>query len=186
MNNKASLPAWSYPLILAILGIILAVGHLSTFFQIAISVETLLFIAYLIIRSHRTSTADHAMKSHAVSNLLPLFPGHLLLLFALSIIPGQNTGLVALWMIIPVASVLYDLVSLGKEPVTSLQVSILAGLYCIIWADVFALLERVVALGRDIHGAGEIKLIVVFGVLAVVFLAAGVYRHLYAIKSREE
>jgi len=47
-------------------------------------------------------------------------------------------------------------------------------------------LERVVALGRDIHGAGEIKLIVVFGVLAVVFLAAGVYRHLYAIKSREE
>ena len=181
MNKTDSLPVWSYPLVLALLGIIIAVGRLSTLLQIAVSVETLLFIAYLVIRSRRNITV-----SHAVANLLPLFPGHLLLLFALSIVPGQNTGLITLWMVIPVASVLYDLVSLGKGLVTSLRVSILVGLYCIIWADVFALLERVVALGRDLHGASEIKLIVVFGVLAVVFLAAGVYRQLYAIKSSKE
>ena len=181
MNKKDSLPPWSYPLVLALLGIVLAVGHLPPFLQIAISVETLLFITYLILRSRRESTSGHA-----VSSLLPLFPGHLLLLFALSVIPGQNTGLVVLWMVIPVASVLYDLVSLRKGLVTSLRVSILAVVYCIIWADVFALLERVVALGRGIHGAGEIKLIVVFGVLAVVFLAGGVYRHVYTIKSNKE
>ena len=186
MNKKDSLPAWSYPLVLALLGITLAVGHLPTFLQIAISVETLLFIVYLIIRSRRKLAADNAIESHPVANLLPLFPGHLLLLFALSIIPGQNTGLVALWMIIPAVSVLYDLVSLSEGQPVPKQVSILTVLYCIIWADLFALLERVVALGRDLHGASEIKLIVVFGVLAVVFLAAGVYRHVYAIKSSKE
>jgi len=186
MNKKDSLPAWSYPLVLALLGITLAVGHLPTFLQIAISVETLLFIVYLIIRSRRKLAADNAIESHPVANLLPLLPGHLLLLFALSIIPGQNTGLVALWMIIPAVSVLYDLVSLSEGQPVPKQVSILTVLYCIIWADLFALLERVVALGRDLHGASEIKLIVVFGVLAVVFLAAGVYRHVCAIKSSKE
>jgi len=186
MKKKDSLPVWSYPLVLALLGIVIAVGHLPALLQIAISVETLLFMVYLIMRSRREAVADSAIKSHAVANLLPLFPGHLLLLFALSIIPGQNTGLVALWMIIPAASVLYDLVSLRKGQLAPKQVSILTVLYCIIWADLLALLERVVALGRDLHGASEIKLIVVFGVLAVVFLAAGVYRHVYAIKSSKE
>ena len=181
VNKKDTLPVWSYPLILALLGIIVAVGHLSVSLQIAVSVETVLFIAYLLLRSRRDTT-----ESRAASNLLPLYPGHLLLLFALAIVAGQNTFLVGLWMIIPVASILYDLVSLRKGLVPSTQVSILTGLYCIIWADLFALLERVVALGRDIQGASEIKLIVVFGVLAVVFLGAGVYRHIYAIKSRKE
>lgn len=186
MKSKNTLPTWSYPFVLALLGIILAVGHLPSFLQIAVSAETLLFIAYLVIRSHRNSTADSAMENRAVSSLLPLFPGHLLLLFALSIVPGQNTGLVGAWMIIPAASVLYDLVSLRRGQSELRRVSILAGLYCIIWLDVFALLERVVVLGRGIHGASEIKVIVVFGVLAVAFLAAGVYRHLYAIKSSKE
>lgn len=181
MNKTDSLPVWSYPLVLALLGITVAVGHLSTSLQIAVSGETLLFIVYLVVRSRRNVTA-----SHAVAHLLPLFPGHLLLLFALSIVPGQNTGLVIMWMIIPVASVLYDLVSLQEGLAVSTRVSILTVLYCIIWGDLFALLERVVALGRGIHGAGEIKLIVIFGVLAVAFLTAGVYRHLYAIKSRKE
>ena len=178
---KDTLPVWSYPLVLALLGIVIAVGRLSTSFQIAISVETLLFITYLMLRSRRNTS-----HSQAPSNLLPLFPGHLLLLFALSIVPGQNTGLIGLWMLIPATSVLYDLVSLRKGLPVSRQVSILAVLYCIIWADLFALLERVVALGRGIQGHGEIKLIVVFGVLAVIFLAAGVYRHVYAIKSSKE
>jgi hypothetical protein len=91
-----------------------------------------------------------------------------------------------MWMAIPAVSVLYDAVSLGSGPAASRRISILAVLYCIIWADLFALLERVVALGRGIHGAGEIKLIVVFGVLSVIFLSAGVYRHVYAIKSSKE
>ncbi len=178
---KDTLPVWSYPLVLALLGIIIAVGHLSTALQIAVSVETILFMAYLVVRLHRDTK-----RTRAVSNLLPLFPGHLLLLFAISIVPGQNAGLVGLWMIIPVASILYDLVSLGEWGVIWKQVSILAVLYCIIWADLFALLERVVALGREMQGAREIKLIVVFGVLAVTFLSAGVYRHVYAIKSKKE
>jgi len=178
---KDTLPVWSYPLVLALLGIVIAVGHLPTSLQIAVSVETLLFIIYLAWRS-RSDTS----QSYAASNLLPLFPGHLLLLFALSIVPGQNNGLIGLWMVIPAASALYDFVSLRKGLVASRRVSILTVLYCIIWADLFALIERIVALGRGIQGPGEIKLIAVFGVLALVFLGAGVYRHIYAIKSSKE
>jgi len=149
--------------------------------QIAVSVETLLFIAYLVVRRHKDVTPRRGLSS-----LLPLFPGHLLLLFALSIVPGQNTGLIGLWMVIPAASVLYDLVLSRKGLAVERQVSILVVLYCIIWTDVFALLERVVALGRGIQGHGEIKLIALFGVLAVIFLSAGVYRHVHAIKSSKE
>lgn len=181
MNKKDTLPVWSYPLVLALLGIVIAVGHMSTSMQIAVSVETLLFIAYLVVRRHKDVTPRRGL-----SNLLPLFPGHLLLLFALSIVPGQNGGLVGLWMVIPAASVLYDLISLRKGSAVSRQISILVLLYCIIWADVFALLERIVALGRGIQGRVEIKLIVVFGILAVIFLSAGVYRHVQAIKSSKE
>jgi len=178
---KDTLPVWSYPLLLALLGIVISVGRLPASLQIAISGETLLFIAYLFLRSRRDTSG-----SRAVANFLPLYPGHLLLLFALSTVPGQNTFLIVMWMAIPAVSVLYDAVSLGSGPAVSRRISILAVLYCIIWADLFALLERVVALGRGIHGAGEIKLIVVFGVLALIFLAAGVYRHMYAIKSSKE
>ncbi len=181
MNKKNSLPAWSYPLIIALLGIVVAVGQLSSPLQIAVSAETVLFIAYLLVRSRRDVS-----ESRAVSHLLPLFPGHLLLLFALSIVAGGNVLLVGLWMIIPAASVLYDYVARSKGLGSAGQVSILAVLYCIIWADLFAVLERVVAIGRDLHGAGEIKLIAGFGILAVVFLTAGVYRHLHAIESSKE
>lgn len=180
-NARDTLPVWSYPLILALLGIVIAVGHLSTPLQIAVSAETVLFIAYLLVRS-RWDTSG----SRAASHLLPLLPGHLLLLFALSIVAGQNVLLVGLWMIVPAASVLYDYVALLSEERSTGQVSILTVLYCIIWADLFTVLERVVAIGRDLHGAGEIKLIAGLGILAVVFLIAGVYRHLYAIKSSKE
>ena len=107
MNARASsLPSWSYPLLLALLGIILVVGHLSPVLQIGVALESLLFLAYLAFRSRRKP-----QESHAVANLLPLFPGHLLLLFALSLLPETKTYIVLLWMILPAASVLYDLVA---------------------------------------------------------------------------
>ncbi len=181
MSKNDPLPVWSYPLILALHGIIIAVGDLPTAFQIAVSVETLLFIAYLYARSRRS-------KEGIVwaSNLLALFPGHLLLLFALSVVMGNSTVWIGLWMIIPIASVLYDYVALIDHTLSPARVSILIGLYCIIWSNVFVLLERVIALGRGLNGKTEVKLIVLFGVVGVAFVAVGVYRHLFAIKNSKE
>lgn len=89
-------------------------------------------------------------------------------------------------MIIPVASVLYDSVALMDCTKPSAQVSILIGLYCIIWGDVFVLLERVIAFGRGLDRGEEIKLIALFGIIGLAFLSVGVYRHLFAIKSSKE
>jgi hypothetical protein len=181
VNRKQTLPAWSYPLVLVLLGIVIAVGHLPLSFQIGVAVETLLFIGYLVFRSRR---ALH--ESWAVANLLPLFPGHLLLLFALAVVDNPGTLLLVVWMAIPLASILYDTVASRRWTRIARQMSLLAGLYCIIWAALFVILERVIALGREIQGSGEIWLIVVFGFVGVVFLAAGVYRHWYAVKSSKE
>ncbi len=180
-TRASSIPSWSYPLLLALLGIILAVGHLSPPLQAGVAVESLLFLAYLALRARR-----EPQESHAVANLLPLFPGHLLLLFALSLLPETKTYIVLLWMILPVVSVLYDLVAGWAGDWERTRMSILATLYCIIWAALFILLERVIALGRGLQGREEIKLIVVFGMVGVIFLGLGVYRHWHASKLFKE
>jgi membrane protein DedA with SNARE-associated domain len=180
-TRASSLPTWSYPLLLALLGIVLAVGHLSPPLQGGVALESLLFLGYLSFRSRRD-----IRESHAVANLLPLFPGHLLLLFALTLLPETKTSLVLLWMVLPAASVLYDLTAVWPGRKERTRMSILAALYCIIWAVLFILLERVIALGRGLEGAEEIKLIVVFGVVGAVFLGVGAYRHWYASKLFKE
>jgi hypothetical protein len=180
-TRTSSLPTWSYPLLLALLGIVLAVGHLSPPLQAGVAVESLLFLGYLAFRSRR-----EPQESHAVANLLPLFPGHLLLLFALSLLPETKTYTVFLWMILPAVSLLYDVVARWEGDWERARMSILATLYCIIWAALFILLERVIVLGRGLQGRDEIKLIVVFGVVGVIFLGLGVYRHWHASRLFKE
>jgi len=178
-SAQAAPPAWSYPLILALLGIVLAAGHFPPGFAAAIGVETVLFVLYLLYRSHREATQDRA-----VARLLPLFPGHLLLLFALGLLPGVWHGWIVLWLAVPAATVLYDVVAVRVRG--RARASILTGLYVIIWAAVFILLERIIALGRGLQGHEETPVIGVIGGLGVVFLAIGVYRHLMASKGSKE
>jgi len=172
-------PAWSYPLILALLGIVLAAGHFPAPYAVAIGIETALFVLYLLYRSHRT-----APQEGGIARLLPLFPGHLLLLFALGVLSGVWGGWIVLWLVVPAATVLYDVAAAHASG--RARTSILTGLYVIIWAAVFILLERIIALGRGLHGHEEIPVIGVVGGLGVVFLAIGVYRHLVASKGLKE
>lgn len=180
-RSVAQPPSWSYPLILVLLLIVLIIGDLPLLLQIGVGVESVLFLVYLIIRSYR-----RPRQSRAVANLLPLFPGHLLLLFALSLLPEVRTYLIILWMIIPLVSVLYDLTAawpMQSEPVRML---ILAVLYSILWTVLFILLERVIALGRGLQGAEQVKLIIGTSVVGVAFLAVGIYRHWHAGKFFKE
>jgi hypothetical protein len=172
-------PAWSYPLILALLGIVLATGRFPTVLAVAIGVETAAFLGYLLYRSHREPA-----EARTVARLLPLFPGHLLLLFALGTLPGVWMGWIILWMVVPAATILYDL--LGSRARGRARASILAGLYVMIWTAVFVLLERVIALGRGLQGREEIPVMAVVGGVALVFLVIGVYRHLLASKCSKE
>ena len=170
--DRSSLPVWTYPVVLALLGIVLFSGDLTGLFRIAVGVESLLVISYMLMRSVRPPSV-----SRAVARLLPLFPAHLLLLLAVTMLPGEAMGLVVLWMLIPLASVLYDLVASWRAVATRKAMSILSILYCIIWAVIFALLERVIVLGRGLSGGASLSVMVLLGLLGLGFISIGIYRH---------
>jgi len=170
---KTSLPIWTIPLLLAILGITLLVGNLGTASKILVTVEALAYCGYLIVRSRTGGEAPRP-----VSNLLALFPGHLLLLLAISSLERPN-GLAYVWAIVPPATVLYDLIAWRGPLRVPIRTSISAVLYAIIWADLFFLLERLIALTREWN---ETIIIVVLGLVGCVFLGLGLYRHRLAAK----
>ena len=172
---RPQLPIWSIPLLFVLLGLIFFVGDLPKTAAIIVAVETVLYSAYLIFR-HRWGSD----RGGTVANVLPLYPGHLLLLLAVSLVPG--TALLSyLWTVIPVASVGYDLVSL-RVPEGRRRTSTLIGLYCIIWADLFYVLERVIAIKRGFERSGEVIVAVAFGAVGILFISLGVYRHMRASK----
>jgi len=180
MRTATTLPAWSYPLVLGLVGIVLAVGNLPLCLKAAIGVESVLYLGYIVFRARRP-----APPSRAPARLLPLFPGHLLLLFAIGLLPEPQRILAATWMIVPAATVLYDITGRWAIPKERLKLSLLVGLYCIIWADLFFVLERVIALARSISGNTEIMVAAIFGVVGAAFISVGAYRHLRVVNIKE-
>jgi len=165
---KQELPPWSYPFLLALLGIVVYVGNFTPTWAGILAGESIGFIGYLLVRARMPARSPTGR-----ANVISLFPGHLLLLFAIGVLSHPPVYLLAAWMVIPAASLAYDLAARSGA-----RKSILAGLYCIIWADLFAILERVIGLGRELSGKGELILAVVFVVVGVPFLWTGAYRHL--------
>ncbi len=174
---RRTVAPWSYPLILALLGVVLFFGHLSPAWRGIIGAESILFIGYLIARSRRSG------EVRAPANLLPLFPGHLLLLFAIETFSPPPALLVGLWTVVPAASVVYDII--GASRFVPGRVSILSGVYCIIWADLFFLLEQIIKLGRELTLGEELVVGAVFVVVGIPFLGIGVYRHVRQVISKE-
>ncbi len=180
MRTATTLPAWSYPLVLGLVGIVLYVGNLPLELKAGIGVESLLFLGYLAYRARRPAQA-----SRPVAKLLPLFPGHLLLLFALSLLPNPQTPLAIAWTAVPIATICYDSIARWPGPTHRLRMSLLVGLYCIIWVDLFFLLERVITLGRNVSGTAEIIVAAVFGVVGTAFIFVGAYRHWRVVNVKE-
>ena len=170
---KPTLPVWTIPMLLALVGIVVLVGNLGLVANLVVAIESLGYCGYLIVRSRAGADAPRA-----VSNLLALFPGHLLLLLALSTLETPD-GLAFAWAIVPPATVIYDLLAWRSWLRARIRSSISAVLYAIIWADLFFLLERLIALTREWD---ETILIVVFGLVGCAFLGLGLYRHRLAAK----
>ena len=173
---RPSLPIWSIPFLLALVGIAALVGNLSTNVLLAVGVETVIVSAYLILRS-RIGTSGHQPSS----NLLTLFPGHLLVLIIIALLDQPDT-LAWLWTIIPLATLSYDAVGRSAALSSVVRMSISMILYGILWADLFFILERAVVLHRHVSGEQEIMIAAGFGVVGALFLSLGVYRHWIAAK----
>lgn len=172
---KPALPVWSVPMLLAMTGIALFVGGFSVGAVTVVAAESVLVCAYLLWRARRRPDAPRPP-----SNVLALFPGHLLLLLAIALSP-QPDRLVPLWAIIPAVSVAYDGVAISAAR-GRLRTSILIGGYAILWAAVFTLLNRVVAIGRGFGRREEILAAVAFALFGGAFIGLGVLRHWRADK----
>ena len=169
-------PVWSIPFLLALAGTVAFIGHLSTAVLVVIGIEMLIVSAYLVIRA-KGEPSDRQPSS----NLLPLFPGHLLVLIIIALL-DQPSMLAWLWTIVPVATLAYDAVGRSEKLASVVRMSISMILYVILWADLFFLLERAVVLHRQISGNQEIMIAAAFGLVGALFLSLGVYRHRIATK----
>ena len=173
---RKPLPVWSIPFLLALVGITAFIGHLNAAVLIVIGLETLAVSAYLVILA-RGEPSDR----QPTSQLLPLFPGHLLVLIMIALLDRPDT-LAWLWTLVPLTTLAYD--ALGRSVTFSsvVRMSISMILYGILWADLFFLLERAVVLHRQISGSEEIMIAAAFGLVGALFISLGVYRHRIAAK----
>jgi hypothetical protein len=173
---KSSFPIWALPLVLALLGIVILVGNLGTAVRIAVSAEVLLFCGYIVYRQRRTDET-----AATVSSLVSLFPGHLLLLLAISTLDRPDP-LAALWLAVPAATIAHDAAIRWKSARKRVRLSILVGLYAIIWADLFVLLERTIAVKRQFSLVEELIIAAAFVVVGSLFIGLGIYRHWLSVK----
>ena len=172
---RLPLPIWSIPLMLAVMGIVLLIGNLPFAVSLLIGAETIAFCVYLLWRARR-----HPDAERPIASVLSLFPGHLLLLLAVSLLPEPGR-LALLWAFIPLASIAYDAVSIRASK-GGVRTSTLIGLYAILWAALFTLLDRVIAIRRGFGEREEIIAAVAFGVFGILFISLGVFRHWRADK----
>ena len=174
-SARPPLPVWSIPLLLAMLGILLFIGHLSDVLRALAGAEVVFFCLYILWRSRHERARVPGM-----ANLLSLFPGHLLLLFGISLIETPD-GLAAIWLVIPILSIAYEETG-SRMSGGWVRTSILIGAYAILWAVLFALLERLIAVGRALDPRAEIIAASAIGVFGFLFIALGIYRHVRAGK----
>ncbi len=82
---RQPLPIWSIPFLLALVGIVAWVGHLSPTVLLIVVLETLIVSGYMIFQSR-----GEASERQPSSNLLTLFPGHLLVLIIIALLDEPN------------------------------------------------------------------------------------------------
>jgi len=170
------MPIWSIPFLLVLVAICGFVGHLSPAALAVAIASTLLVCFYLLYRSRQGET-----ERRPVSNLLSLVPGHLLVLLIVALL--ERPGILAwLWIILPVVTVTYDAVGRSSRIRPSVRMSISIILYGILWADLFFLLERAIVLHRQFGGSQEIMIAAAVGLVGVLFLSLGIYRHWISAK----
>ena len=172
---RVPLPAWSIPLLLVILGILLLIGNLSATMSLVVGIEVVASCVYVLWRGRREPSA-----SRAPANLLSLFPGHLLLLLGVSLLDAPD-GLVAVWLVLPILTIVYEEAG-SRMRAGWARTSILVGGYAILWVVLFALLERLIAIGRALDLRGEIIAASAIGVFGLLFITLGIYRHVRAGK----
>ncbi|MBI1742529.1 hypothetical protein HYR54_05610 [Candidatus Acetothermia bacterium] len=147
--------------------LVLALGSFSLAERVILGATILIFLSYRIFREQRGFRFELVK-----GNMLPLFPGHLLLLLGLATMKSYTTELLGIWIVIVVLTIGLDLLAnlMGAE-----RWALLAGTYCLIFGGVFYLIrELFVRSEKFSEQSAAISLGI--GIGGGLYLALAVYR----------
>lgn len=164
------LALWTYPLILALLGIVLFINATPLVWSILVTVGCLSWLVYA------WWTDRDVDRPKPLAGLITLLPGHLLLLFAILYTSGPDLWPMVVWLLVIPWTIVYDAVGRSVFGWTG-RTSISAGSYAIIWAALLFLLERVIIAGRGLEGSVAAVLAACFAVFGCGFIYVGIQRH---------
>lgn len=165
------LAMWTYPLIAALLAVVLYVNPLPLLGSLAVSLGCGCWLLYAWWTDRRPPDCPKPL-----AGLITLLPGHLLLLFAVLFTSGADPWLVAVWLLVIPSTIVYDAVGRSAHGWTG-RTSISAGSYAIIWAALLFLLERAIVVGRGLEGSVAAVLAACFAVFGCGFIYVGIQRH---------
>ena len=111
-------------LTIALGALVLVLGSFSLAERIILGVTILTFLGYKIFREQRGFRFELVK-----GNLLPLFPGHLLLLLGLATMKNYSTELLGIWIAIVALTIGLDL---WANSVGAGRWALLTGTYCLI------------------------------------------------------
>lgn len=107
-------------------------------------------------------------------NLLYLLPGHVALLFGVSV-AGGAPALWWAWLALIAATVAFDRAAHSALAFEA-QKRVVMALYALIWADILFLIERLVRLGGKLEGGGALLLTAGVAVFGVAYIGLALYR----------
>ena len=170
------LAMWTYPLIAALLAVVLLVNRVPLAWSLLVTAGSLCWLLYAWWSDRQTDGPK------PLAGLITLLPGHLLLLFAVLFTAGADLALMIVWLLVIPWTIIYDAAGRSTYGWKG-RTSISAGSYAIIWAALLFLLERVIVVGRGLEGSVAAVLAACFAVFGCGFIYVGIQRHRRAGRS---
>jgi len=154
-------------LTIALGALVLALGSFSLAERVILGATILIFLGYKIVREQRGFRFELVK-----GNMLPLFPGHLLLLLGLTTMKSYTTELLGIWIAIVALTIGLDLFAnlFGVE-----RWALLAGIYCLIVGGVFYLIRELFVRSEKFSEQSAVISLVI-GIVGGLYLALAVYR----------
>ncbi len=151
------------PLVLFLFLIAAALPPVELWLRLLAGAELVFLWGYWLRRERVGYREEVARK-----NLLGLIPGHAVLFLGLGMV-GDSLG-ARIWLSVPFLSVLLDVAAHRGGR------SMAAALYAILWFVIFALIHRLVTVGKGLSGGGLAGFSVGMGLVALFVVGLGVLR----------
>lgn len=152
-------------------GLIVALGRFSLFERVGSALVVAVAVGYLVHRDRRGFRREFVR-----GNLLYLLPGHLALLLGLSVlVAGYRPYLWWAWLVLVLGTLAFDAVAHSGWSFAAQKRAVMV-LYALVWADAFFLIQRLIALGGKLDGAGLQTLSAALAVFGVAYIGLALYR----------